>query len=154
MGKNKLKQNLKGFSLFEIIITLSIMMILSLIVFPVDVNKTRESKLESYAYQLVTDIYYQQQRCTFKNIPGGVFFENNAYTLFDGDTLPTSTDTDLKKYPKNIHIISIVLTSPNQIFFLPGEFKPTSYGTLIVTDGTNSVRVYINREGLIGYEKL
>lgn len=133
---------------------MGILMLLSLMVFPLAINKTQESKLESYASQLVTDIYYQQNRCRLNNTAGGISLGVNNYTLFNGDTLATSTDKDIKKYPSNIRITSIALTSSNEITFPKGEFKPSSFGTLRLTDGSNSIQIYINKEGLIGYEKL
>lgn len=151
MHKHKQTKFLNGFSLFELLVTMAILMMLALLVFPLAINKTQESKLESYASQLVTDIYYQQNRCTLKNISGGVSLGSNTYTLFDGDTLATSTDTDIKRYPTNIRITSIAVTNSNEISFPAGEFKPTSYGTLVLTDGTNSIQIYINKEGLVGY---
>ncbi len=146
------KKNLKGFTLLEVILTLGIMMLFAVIVFPVGINRSQKTKLESYASQLVTDIYYQQQRSFFKNISTGVSLGVNTYTLFDGDSLSTATDTDVKQYPANIRITSIALSTSNEILFPAGEFKPTVFGTLVLTDGTNTVDVYINKEGLIGYE--
>lgn len=154
MGKKILTKKLKGFSLFELLITMGILMILSLMAFPLAINKTQESKLESYASQLVTDIHFQQQKSTFQNISGGVSLGTNTYTLFYGDTLSTSVDTDIKRYPNNIRITSIALTNSNEISFLPGEFKPLSYGTMVLTDGYTSIQIYINKEGLVGYEKI
>lgn len=154
MAKNIYKNKLEGFSLFELLVTMGIMMLLSLIVFPVATQKAQETKLESYASQLVTDIYYQQQRSAHKSIPGGISFSSNGYTLFDGETLLDATETDIKDYPNNITITSISMTEGNTIFFPTGEFKPESYGTLLITDDFNSVRVSINKEGLIVYEKL
>ena len=154
MAKNIYKNKLEGFSLFELLVTMGIMMLLSLIVFPVATQKAQEAKLESYASQLVTDIYYQQQRSAHRSIPGGISLSTNGYTLFDGETLLDATETDMKDYPNNITLTSISMTDGNTIFFPVGEFKPLSYGTLVITDGLNSVRVSVNKEGLILYEKL
>jgi len=154
MHKSNDKKKLKGFSLFELLVTMAILMILSLMVFPLAINKTQESKLESYASQIVTDIYYQQQRGSLKNLSGGISLGSNTYTLFYGDSLATSVDTDTRKFPANVRITSITLTNSNEITFDAGEFKPTSYGTFLLTDGMGSIQIYINREGLIGYEIL
>lgn len=154
MGKELNKTQLQGFSLFELLVVMGILLMLSALVFPTTIQKTQETKLESYASQLTTDIYYQQQRSSLKNMSEGISFGSNQYTLFDGDSLATATGTDIKRYPANIQITSVSLTSGNEMFFPSGEFKPLSYGTLVVTDGRNSIRIYINREGLIGYEKL
>jgi len=154
MVKNEYKNKLNGFSLFEILITMGILMMLSLIVFPVATNKARESKLEAYASQIATDLYYQQQRAKQKNLGTGISLGTNSYTLFDGDSLGTATDTDQKSYPNNILITSIALTGTNEISFLGGKFKPMYYGYFNITDSHNIVRVYINQEGLIWYEKI
>ena len=73
MVKRKSSNNLKGFSLLELLITMGMMMLLALIVFPVTLQKAQQSKLESYASQLVTDIYYQQQKAALKGTEGGVY---------------------------------------------------------------------------------
>lgn len=153
MRKKKKKYNLKGYSHFEILVTISIIMLLSLVVFPVSINKIQISKLESSVSQLSTDIQYQQNLCFFKNISGGIHIDSNRYSLFFGDTYATSTDIDIKDLPKNINITDVNLTSNNEIFFTEGNFKPSSYGTLNVTDGINTFQIYINKEGLVGYEK-
>ena len=154
MAKNIHKNKLKGFSLFELLITMGILMLLSLIVFPVATQKAQESKLESYASQLVTDIYYQQQRSAHRAVPEGISLSANGYTLFDGETFLDATETDTKDYPNNIRITSVSITNGDDIFFPAGEFKPFSYGSLVITDGLHSIRVSINKEGLIVYEKL
>lgn len=154
MANRKNSNNIKGFSLFELLITMGIMMLLALIVFPVTIQKAQQSKLESYASQLVTDIYYQQQRAALKGIEGGIYLSTNSYTLFDGPSLSEAVDTDIKRYPSNIRISSVEILNREDIFFNKGEFKPYSYGTLIISDGQNNIRVYINREGLIGYENI
>lgn len=154
MRKEKKSKKLEGFSLFELLVTMGILMILSTIVFPLATQKAQLAKLEGYASQLVTDIYFQQQESSLKNEPRGIAIHNNGYTIFDGETLSTSTDQHFKKYPSNISIWAISLSLGNEILFESGKFKPTSYGTLIVSDGFYSVQVYINNEGLIGYETL
>jgi len=154
MVRYKQRKFFEAFSILELLVTIAIFMILSVLVFPLAINKTQESKLESYASQIVTDIYYQQQLCTRRNFAGGVSLGSNTYTLFYGDSFSTSTDTDIKRFPNNVYITSITLTNSNEIRFASSEFKPLSYGTFILTDGMNAIQIYINREGLVGYEKL
>ena len=154
MRKDKNKKKLNGFSLFEVIVTMGILMMLSLLVFPVATNRARKSKLESHASQIATDLYYQQQRADQKNISTGISLGTSSYTLFDGDTLATATDTDVKSYPTNILITSITLNGTNEISFPQGEFKPQYYGYFNITDSQNTMRVYINQEGLIWYEEI
>ena len=154
MRRQYTNKKLYGFSLFEIIITMGILMLLSLIVFPVATQKAQQSKLESYVSKLSTDIYYQQQRAKMKDMNAGIKFESNKYTLFDGASSPTSTETDIKTLPSNIYIYSITFDANNELFFPQGNFKPYVSGRVIVSDGTFSFEVRINPEGLIEYEKL
>ena len=154
MLNKKKRTKLKGFSLFELLVTMGILLLLSTIVFPLATQKAQMSKLETYASQLVTDAYFQQQEAYLKGFQRGLSISSDGYTLFDGESLATATDTDIKKYPRNISIESISFSSGNEIVFPEGTFKPSSFGTLIISDGTFSVRVYINQEGLIEYETL
>lgn len=154
MNRNIFKNNLKGFSLFEILVVMGILLILSVLVFPITLQKAQKTKLESYANQLKTDIYYQQQRSAYKEIPGGVYIRNNGYTIFDGESYSVASETHQKNLPANMSITSINLTLGNEILFPAGKFKPSVYGSLVLTDGTFSVLLYINREGLIDYETL
>jgi len=152
MLKTKDNNKLKGFSLFELLVTIGILLIMSLIVFPITLQKVDATKLESHVSQLVTDIYFQQQESFFKNTPKGIVLENNRYALFDGENLSTATEIYYKNYPRNIYIQSISFPIGNEITFPAGELKPSDPGTLIMTDGFNQIRIYINKEGLIDYE--
>lgn len=153
MLNNKKHKKLQGFSLFELIITLGILMILSTLVFPIALQKVQQTKLESYASQLVTDIYFQQQESFFKKESRGIAIENSRYAIFDGDSLATSTEYQYKSYPSNIRVSQTSFSSGNEIVFPAGEFKSLSHGFLTLWDGFNSINVYINREGLIEYDK-
>lgn len=154
MNNGNSSNNLKGFSLFEILITIGILLIMSALVFPITVQKANRAKLQEYASQLTTDMYYQQQRSALKGIDGGIALKSNGYTIFDGESLLTATETQEENYPGNIYIHSISLSSGTEILFSDGEFKPSTYGSLIISNGTHSARVYINEEGLIEYEML
>ena len=146
--------NPKGFSLFEILVVMGILLILAVLVFPITLQRAQKSRLDSYANQLKTDIYYQQQRSAYKEIPGGVYIRTNGYTIFDGESYSVASETHSKNLPANIYITSVNLTLGSEILFPSGSFKPSVYGSLVLTDGAYSVMVYINREGLIDYETL
>lgn len=152
MRNFKKQTKLQGFSIFEILVTLGIILMLSAIVFPFTLQKLQASKLRGHASQLLTDIYFQQQESFYKNSSRGISFSGNSYTIFDGDTLATATETSVKSYPDNITVTPIDFTEGTQFYFAEGEFKPSSSGRILLYDGFNSVTVYINREGLIYYE--
>lgn len=153
MLNKKRKDNLDGFSLFEVLITLSIMMLFAAVAFPIGIKQNQKSKLESYASQISNDIYYQQQRSLLRAIPSGVRLGTHSYTLFDGESFESSEYKDVKTYPQNISITNISLSSSSlEISFEEGSFKPKYYGSFRLTDGTNNISVFINQEGLIEYE--
>lgn len=145
-------QKFKGFSIFEIVVTLGIILILSAIVFPFTIQKLQESKLENYASQLATDIYFQQQESYFKNALRGISFSSHGYTIFDGETLSTATETSVKNFPTNISVTPVDFNSGTEFYFPKEEFKPSDSGYIRLFDGFNTVNIYINREGLIYYE--
>jgi type II secretory pathway pseudopilin PulG len=146
------QKKLKGFSLFEVIITIGVILITSSLVFPFSIQKIQESKLENYASQLVTDIYFQQQESFYKNLPKGIALNDNGYTLFDGETLAGATETSYNDYPNGININSIIFSGGSEFYFPQGEFRPSSSGEATFSDGYNQIKVFINREGLIFYE--
>lgn len=154
MVRKYTEKKLSGFSLFELLITMGVLMLITLIVFPLAIQKTQASKLESYASQIVTDIYFQQQRSSFKKFDGGVYLETNSYVLFDGPSFEQATEIDTKRYPSNVSISSISPTLGQEILFLDGQFKSTTYGFFVISDGVHRIRVHINQEGLIDYEKI
>ena len=148
----KKTNKLQGFSIFEILITLGIILMLSVLVFPFTIERLQETKLNTYASQLSTDIYFQQQESVYKNSLRGISFSSNGYTIYDGETLSTATETSSQDFPSNVSITPVDFVNGNEFYFPEGEFKPSSSGYLILSDGMNSVRVFINREGLIYYE--
>ena len=154
MNNGNRNKTFEGFTLLEILLTLGILLVIATLVFPITLQKAQESKLEVYANQLTNDLYYQQQRSSLKGLSSGIAIDNNGYTLFDGESLSNASETQVKTYPSNISINSVALTSGNEIIFPEGKFKPSTYGTLVITDGQSSISIYINREGLIGYEIL
>ncbi len=148
------KQGINGFSLLEIILTAAILLILSVFLFPFTIGKLQESQLKSYSAELVEDIYFQQQQARNKNIHTGIKIESGKYTLFTGETFESSTERDEKVLDRAYTISNISLNEGTTILFAPGSIKPTTFGTFLLNRGRSSVRIYINKEGLIGNEKM
>jgi Tfp pilus assembly protein FimT len=152
MLRFKKETKLQGFSIFEILVTLGVILMLSALVFPFTLQKLQASRLNSYASQLVTDIYFQQQESYYKNSPRGISFSSNGYTIFDGESISTSTETSFTQFPTNISVTPINFSTGTEFYFPQQEFKPSSSGEIVLSDGFNTVNIYINREGLIYYE--
>jgi len=146
------KKKLKAFSIFEILVTLGIIMLLAALVFPLTLQKIQDTKLNGYASQLSTDIYFQQQESYYKASPRGISFSSNGYTIFDGENLATATETSYKEFPRNISVTPVDFSSGSEFYFAEEEFKPSSSGYIHMSDGFNTVNIYVNREGLVYYE--
>lgn len=152
MLSSKERTTLQAFSVFEILITLGIILMLSALVFPFTLQKLQASKLNNYASQLAIDIYFQQQESYFKNSSRGISFSAHGYTIFDGETLATATETSYKELAANIDITLVGFAASTEFYFPEGEFKPSNSGYIILSDEFNLMNIYVNQEGLIYYE--
>ena len=147
-------QKMKGFSLLEIILTVAILLILSVFLFPFTLGKLQEAQLRSYSTKLTEDIYFQQQQARNQNIHTGIKIESGKYTLFTGETLGSSTEKDVKELDRGYTISNISLNEGTTVLFSPGSVKPTTFGTFVLNRGQSHIKIYINKEGLIGNEKM
>jgi Tfp pilus assembly protein FimT len=148
----KKEENLKGFSLLEIIVTVGILLLFSGIIFPFTITKIKRTQLQSYASEIVADIYFQQQEARNRNQPTGIFLESGQYTLFTGETYETATEKDKKELKKGTYLSSIMLNDGTSIRFEGSSFKPLTYGSFLLSNGRSSVKIEINKEGLVEYE--
>lgn len=149
MHNEKGKKQLQGFSLSEIVLTIALLLMIGGFVFPTTIGSLQKNNVNQYASQIETDIRYQQQRARYKNIPTGIFFKGGEYILFDGESYDSGTDKDTKTLPNNIRMPIFSLTNGNSILFPAGEFRPNSYGNIVIGTTGYSTKVYINMEGLI-----
>ena len=145
-------EKLKGFSLLEIIVTVGILLLFSGIIFPFTITKIKRTQLQSYASEIVADIYFQQQEARNRNQPTGIFLESGQYTLFTGETYETATEKDKKELKKGTYLSSIMLNDGTSIRFEGSSFKPLTYGSFLLSNGRSSVKIEINQEGLVEYE--
>ena len=79
---------------------------------------------------------------------------NLGNTLFTGETFESSTEKDVKELDKGYIISNISLNEGTTILFSPGSVKPTTFGTFVLNRGQSRIKIYINKEGLIGNEKM
>lgn len=148
----KKEENLKGFSLLEIIVTVGILLLFSGIIFPFTITKIKRTQLQSYASEIVADIYFQQQEARNRNQPMGIFLESGQYTLFTGETYETATAKEKKELKRGTYLSSIILNDGTSIRFEGSSFKPLTYGSFLLSNGRSSVKIEINKEGLVEYE--
>ena len=125
-------EKLKGFSLLEIIVTVGILLLFSGIIFPFTITKIKRTQLQSYASEIVADIYFQQQEARNRNQPMGIFLESGQYTLFTGETYETATAKEKKELKRGTYLSSIILNDGTSIRFEGSSFKPLTYGSFLL----------------------
>ncbi len=150
-------RNSKGFTLIEVIVVIGIISMVSMLIMSVSIPQMQSDKTESTVSDLQSIIYlYEQNAASGLNDEGwGIKFASDSYTLFTGDTYGGSDEQEVVYLPENVSISQINLEGgTDEIVFLRGSFRPVAFGTIVLTDGTSSFVIEVNKEGLIRFEKI
>lgn len=142
---------LKGFSILEIVIVMAIMVILASFVLPASVKDIRKEEVKTAARDIAQQITTQQNNSyvSRNNSTYGISFAQKTYTTFTGNSFSTGLEKEINTLPGST-VESINLTGGStEITFLAGTFKPSVTGYIEVTNGFDSYRVTINKEGLV-----
>lgn len=151
MVQDKVKK-LKAASLIEITITMGMLAIFAFVMMPVTIQQLRIGNVVTTAKDATSQVFlYQQNAYSGKNSKSyGIAYTANNYTLFIGTSLATAEQTILVDLPNGTSFNPINLSNgASEIVFSSGNFRPSAYGTIRLTDGTNSHVIDINAEGLI-----
>ncbi len=119
---------------------------------PVTIQQLRIGTVVNATKDAASQVFlYQQNAFTGKNNKDyGIAYTANNYTLFVGSSLATAEQTTLIDLPNGTSFSSINLSNgATEIVFSSGEFRPSAYGTVRLSDGTNAHIIDINAEGLI-----
>ncbi len=139
---------MKGFTLFEIILTIGIFAILVAVTAPLafrflgtqnidDATKTTVASLR----QARTQALFQKNDASF-----GINFSSSSYTLFQGSSYATRTATQdiVTTFP-----VGITISGLTEVVFEKRTGTPSSIGTLLIQSGGSSRSITINSQGLI-----
>lgn len=149
--------NKKGFTIFEMVVVLGILLSSSLILLPIGIGQLQRNKVENVAKDLASRIFLYQQNANsgLGNESYGISFANNSYTLYTGDSLGSAVDSAEIPITSNIQISNISITGGgNEIHFDKNTFKPVNDGTITLSDSANSYNIVINQEGMIYVENI
>lgn len=142
----------KAFTLFELLIVLSILTATVLLFVPIGIQILRQNTVEEFAREISSTIFTQQQRAFngLDNINHSVVFQTNSIIAFGGDSLPTATYTEVYEFPNGMSISSINLSDAgSEIRFVPNELSPSASGTVDITKGQVTFRISINSIGAV-----
>jgi prepilin-type N-terminal cleavage/methylation domain-containing protein len=142
----------KAFTLFELLIVLSILSVTVLLLVPVGIQMLRQTTVEEFAREISSTMFTQQQRAFngLDDIQHGVAFQGNQLIAFGGDSLGSATYTELYDLPGGMSFSSInLLDAGSEIRFRPNELEPSTTGSVDVTKGQVTYRISINAIGAI-----
>lgn len=144
-------RNQKGFTLVEIILTMGLFAVLAGFVTINLIRPQAKSSVDNITNSVVAEIKGQQLNTMYADAQGGtsaskygVYFENNKYILFKGNSY-VSADPDNLSYdlPQGVEFIAINLPSSQIIFDqLSGEVG--NYDP-----GNNNIQVKHSAEGTV-----
>lgn len=153
-------QQIKGFTLVELIIVIGVFMLIagsSTIVFG---NVLSKNALKYYGYQLVQDLREARTSAVAQNGDSswGVYFNDSSllhgYTFFKGNnhaTRDTSFDR-IVEFPKVLRFTRISFGGLKELVFSLSEGSPNGSGYMILTADSKDYTISINAFGLVEYE--
>lgn len=139
---------MKGFTLFEIIIVLSFIVIVAIVAIPASLNFLKQQNLNTTTSNVLATLRQaRSQAVSQKNDSSfGVKFLSNSYVLFQGSSYAARTTSQdlLFTIPGTVSISGI-----SEIVFTKRTGLPNTTGTILIMAGTASRSVNINQQGTI-----
>lgn len=154
MGKFSFRQRknyYQGFTLFEILVVLGIVIIISSIFIPLSIRQLQYSKISTYAEDLASQIYMQQQYA-YSGRNGnsyGVRVSAHGYSLFEGSSYASAVNVEEVALPASVNITANLSGSCSEVLFEKDSILPGCSGDLTLADSMESYKIYITEEGLI-----
>ncbi|MEK7555522.1 MAG: prepilin-type N-terminal cleavage/methylation domain-containing protein [Patescibacteria group bacterium] len=139
---------MKGFTLFEIIITIGILGTISAVSFPVINNLYSDFQLTSERDNLI-GVLRKAQSLAFTNqgqSSYGVELLENQYVVFKGNSYTERDSVFDEKFAKPS---GITISGLSEIIFTPLSGTPNATGTFNLSNGRQNLSIQINEEGVI-----
>lgn len=140
----------KGFTLIEILLSLSIIVIMAAISIPIYQSLQNTNNLDIAVNTVSQTLRRAQElsRSGYEDSAWGVYVENNAITLFKGSNY-ASRDTN---FDEVFDIASIIVPSGmKEVVYSKFYGIPNTTGTLTLNFNTTSRTITINEKGTITY---
>jgi type II secretory pathway pseudopilin PulG len=151
----RLNSKSQAFTLLEVLVVIGLLLTVTLVILPITVRQLQSAKADAIGREIATEIFLAQQRAYAgeNNNSYGIALASGRYTYYQGASLATAVDTFKVDLAQNITISSISLNGGgSEIFFSKNQLRSNNYGSFHVNDGTQSVIVSINKEGLISVQ--
>lgn len=145
----------RGFTLVELLIAISIMILLAAVAVPIYGNLQNLSQKEQASYKLLQDLRAARQDALSRinNNSQGIKISVHSYVVFQGSSYATRTAS----FDRNIDLgNNLSLTSNlsnNEIVFTRGSGMPSGLGSITVTESLGaSKQITINKFGIAKIE--
>ncbi len=147
-----------GFTVIEILVSLSVLFVLSVVIVWGFVQMERNSNLDAVSQEIISCIRRAQNKSLSaeENVRYGVYFDNsafpNSYTLFKGNSY-AERDTDEDEVfllPDDTELYDINLTGGDEIVFnriIGNTDQPGSLSVRKVTDASGKT-IFVNESGI------
>lgn len=141
----------RGFTLLEILLIIAMIIVLAALILPLGLDFYKSQQLQTYTQQILQTL----RRAQFKAMAGeadsnfGVYFTNNDYTLFRGDSYAARE----VQYDEVFDLPQIITVSgPSEVVFSKSEGKPSWWGNIILSSDSFTQTININEIGRISPE--
>jgi prepilin-type N-terminal cleavage/methylation domain-containing protein len=149
-------KNSLGFTLLELLVSITIISLVAIIAFPFMQSSVGKTELQSAIWELQDNLRRaQSQSINGKgNTNWSIHFDTTSYTLFEGNTYsgvdPDNIDYDLSS---SITITDVSLNGGgNDIRFVKSKGRTDDYGSVTLTDSStnDTASLSVTRQGKIG----
>jgi len=147
--QNFSKKNLGGFTLLEILISISLILILTLFTVSVGLNFYKSQQLENQAQTILQTLRRAQLKAMAVEMDSsfGVYLTNDSYILFKGSSYANNRDPQYDEVFDLPEIINV--SGLSEITFSKFEGKPNITGNIILNNNGESRTININKFGTI-----
>lgn len=151
----------KSFTLIELLIVLSTIIIVLVVSIPAFKNFQKKSTLESLTDEIINTLRFSQNKTLASEKSGqyGVYFDDintpNQYILFKGTsfTLRDPAFDETHKFPDNVKIYQINFGGGKEIVFKKVTGETNVSGNILIgliSDGSQLRTIYIENSGKVG----
>jgi len=138
----------KGFTLVELLIVITVIIIIAALTVPVGVNFYRSQVLDETTSSILTTLRRAQAQSLFQKNDGsfGVRFLSGSYVLFQGSSYTARIQSE-----DEIFTLSggITTSGIDEIVFAKLAGSPNTTGTLTITSGDEGQSISINAHGKV-----
>jgi|GEM_PF-5380547 len=143
----------KAFTLFELLLVITILSLVTVIAMPFSVRQSKGAKAEESAIDITSAIKTIRNRASsgYLDTPWGIAFQSSRYTVFRGESLATSSNKYTVELSPDVRISNIGVT---EVFFEKNSVKPNRSGSIELESFGRRYGINISNEGVVSYSKL